>query len=153
MLQNVQLNVQKKQRRYYSGKKKRHTIKIQVVINASTKDIIYIAFSEGKKHDFQLYKDSKLHFPIDIEAIADKGYSGLDKIHIKSHIPKKQSKNHQLTKEEKQYNRKLSKLRIPIEHVNCYLKRFKILSSRYRNKRRKFALRATLICGIYNLQH
>lgn len=126
---------------------------MQVVMDSSTKDIIYIAFAKGRKHDFQLYKDSKLHFPINVEALADKGYNGLDKIHIKSHTPKKHSKKHPLTKEKKQYNRKLSKLKIPIEHVNCCLKRFKILSSRYRNKRKKFALRATLICGIYNLQH
>ncbi|MEE1282391.1 MAG: IS5/IS1182 family transposase, partial [Acutalibacteraceae bacterium] len=32
------------------------------------------------------------------------------------------------------------------------IKRFKILSSRYRNKRRRFALRVSLICGIYNFQ-
>lgn len=40
-----------------------------------------------------------------------------------------------------------------IEHINRYIKRFRILSSRYRNKRRRFALRASLICAIYNLQH
>ena len=40
-----------------------------------------------------------------------------------------------------------------IEHINRYIKRFKILSYRYRNKRRRFSLRASLICAIYNLQH
>ena len=143
----------KKQRHYYSGKKKKHTIKIQIVINSSTKDIIYIAFANGRKHDFQVFKDSKLHFPSDTEVEADKGYKGLEKIHKKSNIPKKSSKKCPLTKEEKQRNRELSKIRIRIEHVNSYIKRFRILSSRYRNKRKKFALRATLICGIYNLQH
>ena len=109
--------------------------------------------SNGKKHDFQIFKDSKLHFPHDTELNVDKGYMGLDKIHARSNIPKKSSKKCPLTKEEKQRNRELAKIRIKIEHVNSYIKRFKILSSRYRNKRKKFALRATLICGIYNLQH
>ena len=55
--------------------------------------------------------------------------------------------------EEKQYNHTISKKRIYVEHVNRYLKIFRLLSSRYRNKRRSFALRVFLICGIYNFQH
>ena len=65
----------------------------------------------------------------------------------------KASKNHKLTYEEKCFNRSLAKRRIFIEHINRYIKRFKILSSRYRNKRRRLALRTSLICGIYNFQH
>lgn len=64
----------------------------------------------------------------------------------------KASKKHKLSMEEKQYNHTISKKRIYVEHVNRYLKRFRILSSRYRNKRRSFGLRVSLICGIYNFQ-
>ncbi|HEY2811248.1 MAG TPA: IS5/IS1182 family transposase, partial [Rhabdochlamydiaceae bacterium] len=32
------------------------------------------------------------------------------------------------------------------------LKRFKILSDRYRNRRKRFTLRFNLIAGIYNLE-
>ncbi|WP_425289782.1 transposase [Spiroplasma endosymbiont of Zeiraphera isertana] len=46
----------------------------------------------------------------------------------------------------------LSKIRIKIEHVFAKLKRFKILSLKYRNKIRRFALRFNLIAGIYNLE-
>lgn len=52
----------KKQKNYYSGKKKRHTLKLQVVADADTMNVICIAVSTGKKHDFHLFKDSKLHF-------------------------------------------------------------------------------------------
>ena len=41
---------------------------------------------------------------------------------------------------------------IGIEHVNRHIKRFRIVSTRYRNKRRKFALRFSLICAIYNFE-
>ena len=73
-------------------------------------------------------------------------------VYYNSQIPKKSSKKHKLTLEEKAYNSAISKRRIYIEHINRYIKRFKILSSRYRNKRRRFALRVSLICGIYNFQ-
>ncbi|WP_425289798.1 transposase [Spiroplasma endosymbiont of Zeiraphera isertana] len=46
----------------------------------------------------------------------------------------------------------MSKIRIKIEHVFAKLKRFKILSLKYRNKIRIFALRFNLIAGIYNFE-
>ena len=85
--------------------------------------------------------------------LADKGYTGLATVHPNCGISKKGTKKRRLTGEEKRSNAQLAKRRIGIEHINRFLKRFRILSSRYRNKRRKFALRATLIAGIYNSQH
>ena len=114
---------------------------------------ICIAFAVGSRHDFHLFRDSGVHFSKDIEAVEDKGYQGLQKLHKNSTIPAKASKNHELTKEEKKENSDISKRRIYIEHINRYIKRFRILSGRYRNKRRKFGLRVSLICGIYNFQH
>ena len=46
----------------------------------------------------------------------------------------------------------LNRLRIVIEHVNRRLKIFRILSSTYRNRHRRFGLRANLIAGIYNYE-
>ncbi len=53
---------------------------------------------------------------------------------------------------QKEYNKTLSKIRIKIEHVFAKLKRFKILTLKYRNKIRRFALRFNLIAGIYNFE-
>ena len=69
--------------------------------------------------------------------IADKGYIGIDKIHSNSLVPKKSTKKHKLTKEDKKYNSIISRRRIYIEHVNSHIKKFRIVSTRYRNKRRK----------------
>ncbi len=126
---------------------------MQIVANAATMDILSIYISKGKTHDFKLFKDSKLHFSSKTEVLADKGYLGISALHPNSTIPVKESKNHKLSATEKAFNSALSKRRIYIEHINRYIKRFRILSSRYRNKRRRFALRASLICGIYNFQH
>ena len=88
-----------------------------------------------------------------IQAILDSGYTGIDKIHKNSLIPRKSSKKHPLSYEDKAFNREISRKRIYIEHVNRHLKRFRILSSRYRNKRKRFAFRVSLICGFFNAMH
>lgn len=127
----LRLNDLKKQCKYYSGKKKKHTLKVQIVADEKTLKILCISFSEGKKHDFKLFKDSELHFLNDILILADTGYLGITKIHANSQTPKKSSKKHPLTSDEKAYNFAISRRRIYIEHINRYIKRFKILSSRY----------------------
>ncbi len=116
-------------------------------------DILAISIFKGKTHDFKLFKDSKLHFSSETELLADKGYLGISNLHSNSTIPIKASKNHPLSPEEKEFNSAVFKRRIYMEHIHRYIKRFCILSSRYRNKRRRFALRSALICGIYNFQH
>ena len=81
---------------------------------------------------------------------ADTGYLGLAQIHANSLLPKKRSKNHPLTDHERKSNRKISRKRIFVEHAIRFVKRFRILSERYRNRRKRFALRFSLIAGICN---
>lgn len=52
----------KKTKKLLLRKEKKHTLKLQVVANADIMDIICITVSAGRKHDFRLFKDSKLHF-------------------------------------------------------------------------------------------
>jgi hypothetical protein len=54
--------------------------------------------------------------------------------------------------QDKRNNRKLSSQRILAEHVIGKVKIFKILSDRYRNRRKRFGLRFNLIAGIYNFE-
>ena len=103
-------------------------------------------------HDFRIWKESQIDLGKKIELIADKGYQGIKKIHENSRIPIKKTKGNSLTKEEKKFNQQLAKERIIVEHVNRKLKIFRILSSRYRNRRRRFGLRLNLIAGIYNYE-
>lgn len=112
--------------------------------------IIALAFSNGKKHDFQLFKDSGTHVKEETVLEADTGYQGLARIHTNSLLPKKRSNNHPLTKQERKENRKISRKRIFVEHAIRFVKRFRILSERYRNRRKRFALCFSLIAGICN---
>ena len=53
---------------------------------------------------------------------------------------------------QKKENRKISSQRIYVEHVIGKLKIFRILSERYRTRRKRFGLRFKLITAIYNLE-
>ncbi len=81
---------------------------------------------------------------------ADTSYQGLAHIHANSLLPKKRPKHHRLTKQERNKNREISRKRIFAEHAIRFVKRFRILSERYRNRRCRFALRFSLIAGICN---
>jgi IS5 family transposase len=80
-----------------------------------------------------------------------RGQAPLHKLHSNSHTPHKKSKHHPLTPEQKKHNLLLSSRRIVIEHVLRTLKRFRILSSTYRNRRKRFGLRLNLLAAIANL--
>lgn len=85
-----------------------------------------------------------------IKAVTDTGYQGMQKIHANTDMPKKRSKKHPLTDEDRRQNRAISSLRVLNEHVIGKIKRFKILADKYRNRRKRFGLRFNLIAGIYN---
>jgi hypothetical protein len=121
-----------------------------VVVDKKTRKVICTAFGEGKRHDFRLFKDSKTNIHPDILVELDTGYVGIKKIHANSVLPKKKSKKNPLTTEDKANNRKISSERVTNEHAIGFIKRFKILSERYRNRRRRFGLRFNLIAGICN---
>lgn len=121
-------------------------------MNKNKKEIICTSFSNGKRHDFRLFKESGVRIHPEIKAITDTGYQGIQKFHQNSALPKKKTKKIPLTKEDKQKNRELSSERVFNENVIAMLKRFKIIADRYRNRRKRFALRFNLIAGIYNYE-
>ena len=116
------------------------------------KKVVCINCSNGKRHDFRVFKESKVHFCENIFALTDTGYQGLQKIHTNTFMPKKKSKKKPLTIKEKQQNSLLSSKRALNEHVIGSLKRFKIIADKYRNRRKRFGLRFNLIAGIYNYE-
>ncbi|WP_416375067.1 transposase family protein [Spiroplasma poulsonii] len=119
-------------------KRKKNTIKTQVIIEQETKKIIATSFSLGKKHDYALFKESKIPILKNTKLIVDSGYQGIQKNHNNVLIPTKKTKKNPLNKEQKQYNRLVSKMRI--------------ITEKYRNRRKRFGLRFNLIASIYNLQ-
>jgi transposase len=123
-----------------------------LIANQKTTEIVATAFTYGSKHDFQLFKDDQTEIAQHIRILADAGYQGLAQLHENCQTPFKKSKYQPLTQRQKRRNRSLARKRILIEHIFRKLKVFRILSERYRNRRKRFALRFNLIAAIYNLE-
>jgi hypothetical protein len=124
-------------------------MKTQLIVNKSTLKVISLEFCKWKTHDFKLLKDSKLIIDERILKQMDSWYQWVQNEFKNTEIPKKW-KN--LTKEEKEGNKKLSSSRIFVEHVIWKIKKFRILYEKYRNRRKRFALRWNLIAWIYNFE-
>lgn len=122
------------------------------MVDKKTREVICTAFGNGKKHDFRLFKESKVRWTEKTYRVTDSGYTGIRKLQRSSRLPKKSSKKKLLTREEKKQNREISSERVVNENVIGSLKRFKIVSDRYRNRRKRFGLRFNLIAGVHNFE-
>jgi hypothetical protein len=142
---------QEGQAEYYSGKKKRHTVKSQIIAD---RDIIYdVDGAPGSVHDFELCKRTLvLVMILAVIILADSGYQGIQQYHEYSLIPIKKSKKRELSEAEKAYNTELSRQRIFIENINAKIKVFNMMSHPYRNRRENHLLRTKLICAILNAE-
>ena len=66
-----------KQENNYSGKKKRHTVKNNVVTEKRTKKVkVLSATCEGKKHDKKLADEQAIPFPKGSKVWKDTGFQG-----------------------------------------------------------------------------
>jgi hypothetical protein len=141
----------KKQRRYSSGQKKRHTPKAQLVVAQQTREVLCAAVGKGREHDWILFKRSQIAIAAEIESVADKGYQGRKKRPSNSHTPQKKPRGGELSKQEKQQNRALSRRRVVCAHVRGKLKVCSLLGEQYRNRRRRCGLRLHLLASLSNL--
>jgi hypothetical protein len=119
-------------------------------VDKESKRIVCTSFSNGKRHDFRLFKESGVRALPQTTIKTDTGYLGIKKLHANSILPIKRKRKQKLTKDEKRFNRQVSSDRVLNENIIGFIKRFKIVSDRYRNRRKRFALRFNLIAGICN---
>lgn len=137
----------KKQKCYYSGKKKKHTLKNQIITDKKGKIRAVTKSVPGKKHDKKLFDETRPILPEKSDLTGDLGYHGTSGITL----PNKKPKGKELTKDEKQFNKGLSKRRITVEHSFGKMKIYQILSQRFRNPRNKHSLIFKNIAGLHNL--
>jgi len=142
-----------KRKMYYSGKKKRHTVKNQIMVNKDGYILHKVAHKKGKRHDYDVYKENHPVIPKQVVTIFDLGYLGMEKDYPDqlSSLPKRKKRNQGgLSEEEKEYNRIHSKKRIVIEHTICRLKKFRILADVFRNKLKKYNKVSDIVSGLAN---
>ena len=150
MESEIERPTKKDRKEHYSGKNKEYTIGTQIFADAETQKIICTDQEKGAVHDFKIFKTTVRAIMFGIILLADSGYQGLLALHANSLIPFKKSKNNPLTEDQKWFNRALSSERVVIENINARIKTFKIMSVKYRNRRKRHLLRMNLICGILN---
>ncbi|MCP4664837.1 MAG: transposase, partial [Deltaproteobacteria bacterium] len=102
-----------RQKKNYSDKKKRHTVKNNVIVNKRTRKIKGLsATCEGKKHDKKLADEQELRFPAGSKLWKDTGFQGYEPENTATFQPKKKPKGGELTPEEKAENAIISSVRI-----------------------------------------
>lgn len=121
-------------------------------MDQKTQQILCVTVDKGRKHDYRVFKESKVHLATGTKAKMDSGYQGYQKIHMLVDLPCKGTKKRPLNAEQKKHNYALASERIQVEHVIRRLKIFRLVAERYRNRRKRFGLRINLIAGIYNFE-
>jgi hypothetical protein len=143
----------KKQGRWFSGKKKRHTAKVQLIVCLFTLQILSVTCGKGPMADFRVFKESKMPLADALEKYADAGYQGLEALLENAFTPIKTPRNGELTKAERAYNRALAKLRVRIEHVNRRCKIFRVAKDVYRGHRRHFQKTWMVVAALVNYRY
>ena len=151
--QQIQRPVDKRRRKaYYSGKKKTHTIKTQLLVNNRGFIIHKTRYKKGRRHDYDSYKENHPVTPKEVLNVFDLGYLGveMDFPEQLSALPCRKKRNQDLSQEEKEYNKIHSKMRIVIEHTICRLKKFRIMNDTFRNRLRKYNRISDIVAGLVN---
>lgn len=140
----------RKQRCWYSGKKKRHTIKTEAIITEQGKIVSVSPPVPGRVSDITIRRRGP-PLPRGSHLYADSGYQGIQKDHPDAEIPYKKTKKHKLTKDERAYNHALSRFRVRVEHVFAKIKSFRMFAERFRYSKATYAAKFSAIAGIVNL--
>jgi len=125
-----------RQRRYYSGRKKRHALK-NVIVVAHRKVLRCSPTLPARRHDKAVTEASRLRLPQKITVLGDSGFAGLEVGEAAVITPWKRRRGQKkLSKKRRAFNRLLARERIPVEHVLASAKRLRILRDEFRNRRR-----------------
>jgi len=145
---------QEEQKRFYSGKKKTHTVKNNVIVTLGNRRVEYLGGTwEGKKHDKTICDEEGHEFPEGSTLYKDTGFQGYEPSGVHTRQPRKKPRGGELTLEEKEQNSLISKLRIIVEHVICGVKRCRIVKDVFRNTKDKFDdLVMEVTCGLHNFR-
>lgn len=120
---------QQEQQQYFSGKKKQHTFKNQVISLPQGKDIVDVVVgAKGPTSDITLFRQQQQKFAPQQPFEGDKAFVGGKNIKT----PQKKPKKRELTEQQKTENKALSSKRIFVEHVIRLLKIFKIAREQFR---------------------
>src|SRR6476660_1442136 len=106
-----------RQKEYYSGKKKRHTVKNVTIGDRRTRKIKALSRTRpGKTSDKRTADEEHYRFPARSKLYKDTGFQGYEPLKVRTYQPTKKPRNGELTAEEKATNQAVSRKRVRIEH-------------------------------------
>jgi len=145
---------QEEQKCFYSGKKKTHTVKNNVIVTLGKRRVEYLGSTwEGRKHDKNICDEEGHEFPEGSTLYKDTGFQGYEPAGVNTRQPKKKPRGGELTVVEKKENSLISGMRIVVEHVICGVKRCRIVKDVFRNTKEKFDdLVMEIACGLHNFR-
>ena len=125
-----------RQKPFYSGKKKRHTVKNQIVCRPDGRIGSVSETVPGSTHDLTVLRGDGLleRLVADEGAMGDKAYTGAqeDRAGPLVVVPTKATRGHPLTEEQRAANGVIGRCRVVIEHVMAQLNRFQVLKQVFR---------------------
>ncbi|PZO44689.1 MAG: transposase [Phormidesmis priestleyi] len=141
------------QKAYYSGKKKAHTVKNNIITEHGGKVLYLSDTNEGKKHDKRIADEEGYSFPPGSKLLQDTGFQGYRPDGVTIVQPKKKPRGGELTPDEKIINRAISSLRVEVEHQIGGVKRCQIVVQKFRNRVEHFVDDVMeTACGLHNFR-
>jgi hypothetical protein len=145
----------RRQRAYYSGKKKAHTLKSQVGVDEASGRVVDVSDSvPGPWADIKLLKKSRLlkRLPEGVGGIGDLAYVGIADLHPEGlgAAPRRKPRGQDRPPEDIRYNRAFSRRRIVVEHTIGRLRRFRSVAHVNRHRRKGHAARVRAVAGLVN---
>ncbi len=139
---------------YYSGKKKKHTVKNNLIVGVKDRLVKYLGKThEGKKHDKKICDEEQPTYPEGSRLLQDTGFQGYAPQGVIIYQPKKKPKGKELSQDDKEINSLISKVRIMVEHVIAGVKRLRIVKEVFRNTKEHFDdLVMEIACGLHNFR-
>ncbi len=67
------------------------------MVDKKSKEVICTSFTNGKCHDFRLFKEAGVRILPEIKTLTDTGYQGITTLHSNAELPKKKTKKNPLT--------------------------------------------------------
>lgn len=145
----------------YSGKKKRHTRKQLVTVTRSGLIIDQSPAVGGRAHDFQVCKEDHATRGVwqecaglRVTLYADSGFQGLQDqgLPVECRVVKRATRNHPLTRAEREINRYRSSQRMANEHIIGRRKKYQIAAQEDRNRDEDYDLTMEIVAGLVNLR-
>ena len=144
-----------RQKPFYSGKKKAHTLKNQVAVDPQGRFLsVSGSVPGGQDHDLTLLRATGLLDKLapGEAAMMDKGYDGITKDYPDAclYLPHKARRAHPLSEEQKTYNRHLSRYRIIVEHSLAQANQFQALAQVFRHGHDRHPQVMRVVAGLVN---